>query len=131
MWLVQTRRELVKHNRIWERVVSEQDLSLREHIWDEMTVIRQNVDWLLSLVYIPDAEEGCVITPRSVQKWAKGAEKESINWGDLGVASVQRLGEDSWLVEIEEAAPDCPNLQAYIRKWMGLWGWRVEVRTAW
>ena len=55
--------------------------------------------------------------------------KEPINWGDLRCSEVQRL-DDGWLVTIEEAAPDCPALQEYVRGWLRAWGWeKVTVRT--
>ena len=36
-----------------------------------------------------------------------------------------------WRIEIEEAAPDAVNLQAYLHLWLKRWGWSVQVETSW
>jgi len=56
---------------------------------------------------------------------------DAINWGDLHVCDVRRLGKDGWLVDIEEASPDATELQRYIAGWLRQWGWKVEVGTEW
>ena len=95
--------------------------------------IRLSTDWLISRLYYPDEEVGA----RLSEFWLDtlglhDIGKEAINWGDLGCVEVKEYAEGGWEVFIEEAAPECPALQAYIAKWLTAWGWTpVEVRTEW
>jgi hypothetical protein len=59
--------------------------------------------------------------------------KEPINWGDLSCVEVEWVeGDEGFLVRIEEASPDCPNLCNWILTTLRQWGWPVvEVVTEW
>ena len=136
MRLVQTRKDMLEHNELFQKCADlaaddKTKAAMLAHIWDEATVIAHNVDWLLSRFYVPDEEVGCCVKDGIAQRLAPGVKNEAINWGDLGVMDVRRLGEDGWLVDIEEANPDCPVLCGYISGWLRKWGWEVEVRTEW
>lgn len=92
----------------------------------EAEVIRGNADWLIANLYDPDPEVGARASKRIADL---GLDDEAINWGDLSASVGRRAGR--WLVVIEEAAPDCPVLRAYIRDWLQRWGWVVDVETLW
>lgn len=76
-------------------------------------------------------------TPDSVGGWARGTypepqiAREPINWGDLN-ADVAMMADGTFLVTVEEAPPDaCPELCAYIERWLTAWGWPCRVVTEW
>ena len=96
-------------------------------------VLQDNVDWLLSRLYYPDEEVGASLSDFWLDEMGlHDIGKEAINWGDLSCVEVKGYAEGGWEVFIEEAAPECPALQAYIAKWLTAWGWTpVEVRTEW
>ena len=96
--------------------------------------IRNCVNWLLSHLYYPDEEVGASLSEFWLDELGlHDIGTESINWGDLGCVEVRQYADGGgWEVFIEEAAPECPALQAYITKWLTAWGWTpVEVRTEW
>jgi hypothetical protein len=104
---------------------AEQRAFAKKQLWRERDIVRQNADWLLNALFSPSAH-GAVARDLPAE-----IAKEPVNWGDLGVGEVRRLDGDTWLIEIEEADPDCPALQGYVRKWMSAWGFHCEVRTEW
>lgn len=56
---------------------------------------------------------------------------DAINWGDLCCVSVYAEGE-GYVVEIEEASPNCPAFQEYIAEYLAGRGYPgVTVRTEW
>ena len=57
--------------------------------------------------------------------------REPINWGDLN-ADVDMMADGTFLVTVEEASPGaCPELCAYIERWLTAWGWPCRVVTEW
>jgi hypothetical protein len=59
---------------------------------------------------------------------------EPVNWNALKCIEVKKVedDEDIFTVLLDEASPDeCPTLCDYIEKYLGLWGWRVIVKTEW
>jgi len=91
----------------------------------EKEVIRRNVDWLIERLYEPTAAEGARF------EGGYPFDGEPINWGDLSCVEVKQYNDGSWEVLIEEAAPECPALCAYIAEWLGKWDWQATVRTEW
>ena len=69
--------------------------------------------------------------------WRRGREPEPqiggepINWGDLH-AYVEAMADGTFVITLEEAAADsCPQLCAYVERWMTAWGWPCRVVTEW
>ena len=60
-----------------------------------------------------------------------GLTGESINLGDLHVVEVKPLADGTYLVTVEEAAPDATNLQLWLQARLDDWGWIVQVQTEW
>src|SRR3990167_1257493 len=98
-------------------------------IRSEGEIIKRNVNWLIANLYDPSGEVGARAGSRAAL-----FDDEPINWGDLSCVMVEPPAEgQGWAVLIEEAAPgECPRFCAYIRDWLGKWGWpAVEVETEW
>jgi len=98
--------------------------------------IMQSARWLIERLYVPCELSrhpwGIVVERVDTLTKPYKVSGEPINWGDLHVCDVRRLGRDGWLVEIEEADPNCPEFCGYIQHWLTAWGWEnVEVRTEW
>ena len=57
---------------------------------------------------------------------------EPINWGNLKCNEVKKFEDGSFLVVIDEAAPnDCQSFCEYIETYMRSYGWEVRVETEW
>ena len=57
---------------------------------------------------------------------------EPINWGALKCNEVKKFDDGSFLVVIDEAAPnDCQSFCEYIETYMRSYGWDVRVETEW
>lgn len=100
----------------------------RDYPWEETDVLTRNANWLLERLYKPDAERGAVVVKRrdTASFWG-----EPINWGDLSAVAEQQE-DGTFLITLEEAAPECPNLCAYIKDWLVKWGWQsIEVVSEW
>jgi len=96
----------------------------------EEDAIKGAVDSLLGYLYQPNEEVAWRADGRKLKRF--GMDTEAINWGDLYCSDVERLGEDGWLVIIEEASPECPNLCRWVQGWLTKWGWpNVRVQTEW
>ena len=91
-------------------------------------VIRALVDFLIVQLYCLDKKSIYMADGRKLKKY--GLLVEAINWGDLHCVSVTEQAE-TYIVIIEEASPDCYNLQYYIFSWLKKWGWRADVITEW
>src|SRR3990167_1810094 len=96
----------------------------------ESQTLMNNTDWLIDRLYEPHKEIGIIFST----KWARaeglrGIRKEAINWGDLKCVEAHRHSDGGWDIVIDEADPNCPILQGYIKKWLVGWGWAInEVR---
>jgi hypothetical protein len=96
----------------------------------EEGAIKDAVDSLLGYLYQPNEETAWRADGRKLKRF--GMNNEAINWGDLYCASVEKLGEDGWLVTIEEASPEAANLCRWVQDWLGKWGWpNVRVQAEW
>lgn len=107
----------------------------RRYCYTQKWAIWQSAQWLIERLYEPCSldihEWGRIIKHPNKLTKPYDVDSEPINWGDLHVLDVQRLG-GGFLVTIEEAAPRCANFCAYIQMWLQTWGWKhVEVRTEW
>jgi hypothetical protein len=61
-----------------------------------------------------------------------GFDSEPINWGDLDCYDAEKLEDGSWIIYIEEAAPEgCPDFCEYIESEMKKKGYDVKVITEW
>jgi len=87
---------------------------LDQNIRNTMSQLQEDVDWLLDNakdLQIPGA----------------------INWADLGVIDViycvNMDGDEYYIVEIDEAAPDNPDLHQYLYEHLVGCGVSVEIRT--
>ena len=55
-----------------------------------------------------------------------GFDSEPVNWGDLDCYDAEKLEDGSWIVFIEEAAPErCPDFCEYIESEMKKKEWRL------
>ena len=106
------RRELVEHVPIWP-------------LPKEEAVIQRLVDSLLTTLFRPDEETTFRAHPPPELR------DESVNWGDIGCTEVRRFEGGSFLVTIEEAAPEAVKLAGWVEGWLRKWGWDAEVRTEW
>lgn len=96
-------------------------------------MISQMVDKLLGYLFRPTEDPLLLYVSDIERVKAFGIEDgEPINWGDLKCCEVQSLLGGSFIVTIDEAAPDaCPTLCAYVEKYLRAWGWEVKVETEW
>lgn len=122
MYLPMTRERWLEYERMYDGPIRH----LRR-IEDEAEVVRRNVDWLLAHLYDPHPEVGARASDRIR---GLGLDDEPINWGDLKAIEA-KLDGGTWRVVIDEAAPDCPNLSAYVAGWLWQWGWGATVETVW
>jgi len=92
--------------------------------------VRVLVERLLSALKIPD-EEGMALDKTRLEHF--GIDRnECVNWASMTVSDIKELTDDSFIVYIDEAAPNvCNTLCAYIEKYMTFYGWQVSVRTEW
>ena len=92
--------------------------------------VRSLVTFLLDALQKPSLEHATVLDRNRLKEFGLDI-TEPVNWASLNVCEVTPF-EDGFLVEIEEAAPDvCPELCAYIEKYMNAWGWKCKVKTEW
>ena len=88
--------------------------------------VKIEVNKIIKSLYRKDGK----VSSRKLKK--HGFNDEAINWGDLGVSEVrQNNNEGNYIVLIDEAAPHCPDFQAYIHNEMYKKGFRVEISTEW
>ena len=84
---------------------------------------------LLEWLYDPvDSNLGWMANKRVLEL---GFSAEAINWGDLNVTEVEPQENGSFIVHVEEAAPDCIKLQGWLEGWLRAWGWDCRVETEW
>lgn len=92
--------------------------------------VRLAANRLIERLYTPEHSEDYSGWRRHAQPEPQIA-NEPINWGDLS-AGVDMMADGSFLVTVEEAAPGgCPELCAYIERWLTAWGWPCRVVTEW
>ncbi len=96
--------------------------------YDEAEMIKQQAQRLIDWLYDPVPNELGWVTSRRVK--TEGLADEAINWGDLRVIDVVPTSE-GFLLDVEEAAPDCPNFCHWLAEKLDGWGWQVEVVTEW
>lgn len=102
-------------------------------ITDEQAIERV-VNILIDALYIPVEGFGGVtkVDPERIKHFGIEDKYEAINWGDLNCDEVQKLANGSFIITIDEAAPDsCPTFCDYIQKHMKSYGWEVIVKTEW
>ncbi|MEW6096245.1 MAG: hypothetical protein AB1567_06940 [bacterium] len=115
-----------------QRVQEISDIIPLPHRQSETKIIEGLVNRLLENLYIPIRDKKAVafiVDKKKLEKY--GLDNEDINWGDLSVEEVIKVDEDRFIVKIQEAGPDCPNLCEYIEGYMFAWGWDVKVETNW
>lgn len=86
------------------------------------------VDKLIEQLYKHDGQESTLDEKRCREVGVDPT--EPVNWGDLGVINVDKLGTSGYLVEITEAK-DCPTLIAYLESEMKKLGFEVRVIADW
>ena len=98
---------------------------------DEKVWVQRATNQLIAYLFRPDREHkwGWVADGPLIE--LLGFRDEPINYGDLSCVDVQRLGDDGFLVLIEEAAPSCPNFCAWVEGWLAVFGWKTQVETEW
>lgn len=75
------------------------------------------------------AKRACWAAFRNRRKLFRG---EAINWGDFGPVEFTWIpGAERWRIVCEEANPDCPQVQEYIRAFLAKRGIDAEIRTEW
>lgn len=91
--------------------------------------IKLQAQRLLEWLYDPvDSSLGWMANKRVLEL---GFSAEVINWGDLNVTEVEPQEDGSFIVHVEEAAPDCKRLQTWLADWLRAWGWDCHVETEW
>jgi hypothetical protein len=101
-------------------------------------VVRELVDCLINALYIPcndpmvDGECDVIkLDPKRIEHFGID-ENEPINWTNLSCNEVKKFEDGSFLVVIDEAAPDvCQTFCEYIEKYMLSFGWKVRAETEW
>lgn len=92
--------------------------------------VRSLVTLLIDALYKPSLYRDMVLDHDRLAEYNLN-KTEPVNWGSLNVFEVEEFGGD-FLVSIGEALPnECPELCAYIEKYMSTWGWSVRVKTEW
>ncbi len=94
---------------------------------DDCSIVQSLVNECIRKCY--DLNEVTVKVLNVYYAKVQGLYDEPINWGDLKCTLVEKI--DKYIAYIEEASPECYNLQAYISEWLKKWGWNVEVKTSW
>lgn len=94
---------------------------------DELEVIEGLVNWIILSFYKLDDE--CVMEIDRERRKKYDLEDEPINWGSLGVTSVEQLSDGTFLVHIEEA--NSRKFENFIEEQMRKWGWKVKCETSW
>jgi len=95
---------------------------------DAELIIQSLINWLISILYVPDANLIKVVNRELIKKL--GLDEDAINWGDLKCFEVEEL-DGRWIAYVDEADPTAHNLQRYLQNWLMKWGWDVEVITEW
>ena len=96
---------------------------------DQNIILDQQASALLAYLYEPDAQLGWVANGNLVERFE--LDKDAINWGDLAVIDVAQTTDGSFIVYVEEVAPDAIHLQRWIEGWLKAWGWNASVVTEW
>jgi hypothetical protein len=96
---------------------------------DICEIIGKRAQRYLDALFIPNEDGRFHRDPERCKLF--GIDEEPINWGDLSVCDVVELKDGSFIVTIEEAAPECHTLCAYIEKYLRINGWEVKVKTEW
>ena len=96
---------------------------------DGELIIQSLINWLISILYVPDADLIKVVNRELIQKL--GLDKDAINWGDLKCFEVAKEKEGKWIAYVDEADPTAYNLRHYLQNWLAKWGWDVKVITEW
>lgn len=95
-------------------------------------IIQTLTDDLILALYIPLKGERKKQLDRDRITHFKINDGEPINWGDLKCNEVNKFEDGTFLVVIDEAAPDqCPSFCEYIGSYLGSYGWEVRVQTEW
>ena len=99
---------------------------------DSSRRVKSLVDMLIEALFVPTKDDllSKVDKVRIEMFGIDGS--EPINWGDLKTVEVKPFEDGSYLVTIDEAAPNaCPTLCSYIAEYMAHYGWTVSVETEW
>ena len=93
-------------------------------------VIRDFVNFLITILYRPDEEAKFVLDPQRVKELI-GDDPGPVNWGDLKCFDVEQRGK-VFIAKVDEASPDAHGLREYLERWLRIWGWEeVIVETEW
>ena len=100
---------------------------------EDLKRVQNLVNILIDALYYPvkGYDNITKVDRNRVKKYCFGANREAINWGYLSCTDVVRGEDGGYLVTIEEAASDCPELCGYICNYMKSYGWDVLVRSEW
>jgi len=109
--------------------------------WAYYKCVESLANWVLLSLY-DKVEEDTVYALdkkriKGDKRIAEAFRSEPINWGTLGAYALEPVGSEDkappqrFDVIIEEAAPSCHNLCAYVQSWLKKWGWDVTVHTEW
>ena len=96
-------------------------------------VVQELVNILIDALYIPKESHESItqVDPIRIKHFGID-DNEPINWGDLSCNDVKKFEDGSYLVVIDEAAPnDCQTFCEYIEKYMRSYGWEVKIETEW
>ena len=99
---------------------------------DEDEFTRSYVSFLLQSLYKPYEGEEIFKLDLFRLRHFKINHTEPINWGSLRCVEAKKFADGTFLVTIDECAPDaCPTLCEYIEKYMRSYGFEVRVVTEW
>lgn len=88
------------------------------------------VSVLLSNLYLPAESRIAQFVPDWKKIEALGMKDEPIEWDDLSCTQVKQHSDHTELLIENAEAGKCPNLCAYLEKYLTAWGYRVKVYTA-
>lgn len=94
----------------------------------EEEIIRNCVNFLITLLYEPDEEVVCRIDEGRLERLV--GDPGPVNFGDLSCTHVERRGE-VYVTHVSEAAPEAEGLKRYLEEWLQRWGWPVVIITDW
>ena len=95
---------------------------------EEAEIVKSQAQRLIEWLYDPDSRLGWKGSSRITQE---GLSDTAVNWGDLGVLEVTPQPDGSFLIDVEEAAPDANDFRCWLERRLWAWGWRVRVITEW
>lgn len=94
---------------------------------DECEIVEGVANWILLSFFELNEEQVRVVDREKLE--AYGLDREPINWGSIGVTSVEKKEDGTFLIVIEEG--NSRKLERLVEELMAKWGWKVKCVCEW